>query len=407
MAVGNGQEDPEIQRVSRERGSDQSGLRAYNERLVLSLVRRHQSLPRAEIARSTGLSAQTVSVIIRGLERDGLLVRGTPTRGRVGQPSVPMFLAADGAYSIGLKIGRRSADLALMDFLGKIRMQLHEIYAYPEPERILDFAALRIEDLVAVLPEEGRQRIAGVGIATPFELWSWAEAVGAPPERMAGWHGVDLAQELAARIAYPVLSQNDATAACGAELVFGRGADYPDFVYFFIGSFVGGGVVLNNAVYTGRSGNAGALGSMPVPARNGHARQLIEQASIFVLEAMLRKRGIDPSPLWREPVDWSALGQPLDEWIDQTARNLAHAIVASCSVIDFPCAIIDGGFPIEVRARIVEATGEAIGLLDLQGIQPPQVYEGVVGANARVIGGAFLPFFARYLLDRSVLFKEG
>jgi hypothetical protein len=35
------------------------------------------------------------------------------------------------------------------------------------------------------------------------------------------------------------------------------------------------------------------------------------------------------------------------------------------------------------------------------------VYEGVVGANARVIGGAFLPFFARYLLDRSVLFKEG
>jgi len=404
MAGGNGQEQ-EIQEVPRERGSDQSGLRAYNERLVLSLVRRHGSLPRADIARSTGLSAQTVSVIIRGLEKDGLLVRGAPTRGRVGQPSVPMFLAADGAYSIGLKIGRRSADLALMDFLGKIRMQLHEVYPYPDPDRILDFAAARIEDLVAVLPEDARERVAGVGIATPFELWSWANAVGAPPERMAAWRGFDLAQALAARSAYPVFSQNDATAACGAELVFGRGADYPDFVYFFIGSFVGGGVVLNSALYPGRSGNAGALGSMPVPARGGRARQLIEQASLYVLEDALRARGIDPSPLWLEPDDWRALGAPLDEWIEQTARHLAHAIVASCSVIDFPCAIIDGGFPSTVRERVVAATNQAIDRLDLQGIGRPEVVEGAVGANARVIGGACLPFFARYLLDRSVLFK--
>jgi predicted NBD/HSP70 family sugar kinase len=407
MAIGDGQEHLEHQQGPQERGSNQSGLRAYNERLVLSLVRRGGGLPRADIARSTGLSAQTVSVIIRGLEKDGLLVRGTPTRGRVGQPSVAMFLAADGAYSIGLKIGRRSADLALMDFMGKVRMQVHEVYPFPEPDRILDFAATRIEDLVAVLPSEARDRIAGVGIATPFELWSWADAVGAPRERMAAWRGFDLAQELRAESPFPVFSQNDATAACGAELAFGQGANRPDFIYFFVGSFLGGGVVLNGAVYTGRTGNAGALGSMPVPAQGGRPRQLIEQASIFVLERMLRERGIDPSPLWLEPEDWRALGAPLDEWIDQTARHLAYAIVASCSVIDFPCAIIDGGFPIEVRARIVEATGEAIGLLDLQGIQPPQVYEGVVGANARVIGGAFLPFFARYLLDRSVLFKEG
>jgi predicted NBD/HSP70 family sugar kinase len=406
MAVGSEHESQESQPAQRDRGSNQSGLRAYNERLVLSVVRRHGGLPRADIARSTGLSAQTVSVIIRGLERDGLLVRGTPTRGRVGQPSVPMSLAADGAYSIGLKIGRRSADLALVDFLGKVRMQLHEVYPFPEPERILDFTSERIEDLLAVLPTEGRDRVAGVGIATPFELWSWADAVGAPRERMEAWRGVDLADTLRQRIPYPVFSQNDATAACGAELVFGRGADHPEFVYFFIGSFVGGGVVLNSAVYTGRTGNAGALGSMPVPSANGHAHQLIEEASIFVLEGMLRERGIDPSPLWLAPRDWSTLGEPLQQWIGRAGKSLAHAIVASCSVIDFPTAIIDGGFPVDVRARIVEATGKAITRLDLQGIQPPQVYQGEVGANARVIGAASLPFFARYLLDRDVLFKD-
>ena len=60
------------------RGTNQSGMRLYNERLVLSLIRRHGSLPKAEIARLTGLSAQTVSVIIRQLESDGLLLRRRP-----------------------------------------------------------------------------------------------------------------------------------------------------------------------------------------------------------------------------------------------------------------------------------------------------------------------------------------
>ena len=55
------------------RGTNQSGMRDSNERLVLSLVRRNGSLAKTEIARMTGLSAQTVSVIMRELEEEGLL----------------------------------------------------------------------------------------------------------------------------------------------------------------------------------------------------------------------------------------------------------------------------------------------------------------------------------------------
>ncbi|WP_236646175.1 winged helix-turn-helix domain-containing protein, partial [Sulfitobacter sp. HI0021] len=51
-------------------------MRAYNERLVLSLIRRSGPTSKAEIARLTGLSAQTVSVIMRALEADGLLKKG-------------------------------------------------------------------------------------------------------------------------------------------------------------------------------------------------------------------------------------------------------------------------------------------------------------------------------------------
>ena len=53
------------------RGSNQAGMRAHNERLVLSLIRRHGATAKADIARATGLSAQTVSVIMRALEADG------------------------------------------------------------------------------------------------------------------------------------------------------------------------------------------------------------------------------------------------------------------------------------------------------------------------------------------------
>lgn len=388
-----------------DRGSNQAGTRAYNERLVLSLVRRQGGLAKADIARSTGLSPQTVSIIMRSLEKDGLLLRGKPIKGRVGQPSVPMHLAADGAYSIGLKIGRRSADLVLMDFLGTVRQQLHEVYAYPLPQPILEFAIKGVEQLTSSLPASARDRVAGIGIATPFELWNWAESVGAPSSEMDQWREMDLAAALDQKVPLEVFVQNDATSACGAELVLGRGAEYANFCYFFIGYFIGGGIVLNNAVYTGPTGYAGAFGPMPMPAVEGVPPQLLDVASIFVLEEQLRANGYDQTALWEEANNWRDFGEHLDRWVDETARNLAYAIVASCSVIDFSAVIIDGGFPEWVREAVVEATMSSVNKLDLRGVKQPDILQGDVGANARAMGGALLPFFARYLADQNVLFK--
>jgi predicted NBD/HSP70 family sugar kinase len=387
-------------------GSNQSRVRAYNERLVLSLVRRHGSLPKSEIARRSGLSAQTVSVIMRALENDALLLRGEPQRGRVGQPSIPMSLDPSGVYSIGLKIGRRSAELTLVDFLGREIGVFRETYEYPLPQPILDFTLNALEKLTASLDERQLARIAGIGVAMPFELWSWAEKIGAPSGEMEAWRGFDFRQELENLVDFPIYLENDATSACGAELVFGRGAEYADFVYFFVGTFIGGGIVLNHSVYNGRTGNAGALGSIPVYGPGKNAQQLIDQASVHGLETRLRQKGIDPSILWRSQSDWSGFDAELDEWINTTAEAIAFAIAACCSVIDFETAIVDGGFPAGVRRRLVEAIRGELGKLDLQGIVAPEVVEGLVGSNARAIGAATLPLFARYLLDQNVLFKE-
>ncbi len=393
-------------RVSAGGGSNQVRVRAYNERLVLSLVRQNPGCSKADIARLTGLSAQTVSVIMRSLESDELLMRGEPIRGRVGQPSVPMFINPEAVFSFGVKIGRRSADLVLMDFVGNIREQRHRTYRYPHPDHLLPFICEGIAEMEAAMTATMRGRIAGIGIAAPFELWNWAEEVGAPEGAMEIWRHVDLQVEVQTRMAHPVYLRNYATSACGAELVFGAGQRYPDFVYFYIGSFIGGGIVVNSSLFVGRTGTAGAIGPLPVRDKHGQTRQLLDIASIFVLENLLRERGIDPQPLWYAAEEWIDFGEPLEIWLQDTAAALAQAVIAAASIIDFSAAIIDGGLPTWVRHPLVKATVEAMNRLDLQGVVIPDIVEGEVGDQARAIGGASLPIFHRYLIDQAVLFKD-
>jgi predicted NBD/HSP70 family sugar kinase/biotin operon repressor len=388
------------------RGTTQSGVRLYNERLALSLIRKAGSLPKAEIARLTGLSAQTVSVIVRQLEADGFLIKEQPRRGKVGQPLVPFSLNPDGAFAIGLKVGRRSGDLMLLDLTGTVRNTLHRPYRFPTPRDLLALVSDGLVTLTAGLTPQQRERISGMGIAAPFELWNWEQEMGVPHDVLESWRDVDLAGEIAKLCGWPVHFCNDATAACAAELLFGKGGEHRDFGYFYIGYFAGGGIVLNGSLYQGRRGNAGALGSFPVPAPSGGAQQLIHTASFYVLEQELKRLGKDQNMLWQNAGDWSAVGAPLDRWIETAATGLAHAAAGVASVLDCPFIVIDGAMPPDVRARLVARTRAMLDKVNTQGISPFIVAEGTIGADARAMGAASLPLFANFMIDRDVLFKE-
>jgi len=389
---------PEAAESRFHRGTNQSGMRDHNERLVLSLVRLHGSLSKSDIARMTGLSAQTVSVIMRELERDGLLLKQAPQRGKIGQPSVPMSLNPDGAFFIGLKIGRRSADLVLIDFLGTVRAALQLSYRYPVPRETVGFVSTGMAKLRDSLSASHQQRIAGLGIAMPFQLWNWADTAGAPREVMDEWRHRDMRAEIQLLCDFPVYLQNDATSACGAELVFGQTGALRDFVYFYIGAFAGGGIVLDGRLYSGPTGNAGALGSMLVPCNGNKPTQLIDIASIAVLEKRLNTQGIEAPHLWTTPEEWGDLGPVVDQWIADAAGALAYAIASSTAVIDFEAAVIDGWMPATVRARLVEAVREAISGIDAEGLTIPRIEQGTVGVHARALGAASLPLSERFLI---------
>ncbi|MEP2532314.1 ROK family transcriptional regulator [Shimia sp.] len=380
-------------------------MRAYNERLVLSLIRQSGALPKASIAKMTGLSAQTVSVIMRSLEADGLLQKGEPVRGKVGQPSVPMDLTGAGAYFFGLKVGRRGVDLILTDFLGRVVQQVSKKYRFPTPDGVVAFANTAIGQMLDDLPEGGRDRVSGLGIAMPFRLWDWVRQFSVDYGEMSGWRDRTISDEIGKNWDFPVLLSNDASAACGAELVFGDQEKPRDFLYFFVGYFVGGGMVLDNVLYTGRTGNAAALGSMPIAGLGDSPRQLVDAASLAALETALQSGGYDGDMIWEAPGSWDLPEDVLDSWLVEAAAGLALTVLSSACVIDFECVVVDGWLPVTVRTKLVARINHQLGEISLAGIEAPSVREGTIGPDARSLGAASLPLSERFLVDRNAFLK--
>jgi len=387
-------------------GVNQSGVRDYNERLLLTMLLRHGAMPGSDLARLANISSQTVSVILRKLEKDGLLERGEPVKGKVGKPSIPMTLAKNGVFSLGLRIGRRSSELVLIDLHGIVHNQLQINYQYPMPDAIFSFLENGIPEISAVLKQKDQHRICGIGVAAPFELWNWHELVGAPQTEFSIWKTIDFAERIAMFSELPVYPVNDATAACRAEHVYGRGREFQDYAYFFIATFVGGGIVINHSVFEGHRFNAGALGSLRSIGPHGEPRQLIDMASVHLLEKRLVEVDIDPKRLWDEPQDWRELSRYVDPWLRQTAQELAKASLSTCSVIDFEAILIDGAFPLEVKTALVDQTRRYLTTQDTRGLIPPAIEQAVMGGNARTIGAACGPIFSQLFLNANAGFKE-
>ena len=225
---------------------------------------------------------------------------------------------------------------------------------------------------------------------------------------MGAWRDFDVEREIAAVSPYPVTLSNDATAACAAEFFFGRGWRYRDFLYFFLGAFIGGGLVLDGALHPGRTGNAGALGSMPVvtKAEGGVPPQLIACASIYQLERRLESARIDTSSIWATPDNWADFGPQLESWIEDAASALAYASVAAISVIDFEAIVIDGAMPAAVRDRLTTRTAQIFRRLDRRGLSNVEFASGTIGADARAVGAAALPLIKHFSRDRELLFKD-
>lgn len=390
----------------RPRGSNHVGMRAFNERVVLQAIRLHGALPKADVARLTGLTAQTIGLITARLEEDGLLLRQERVRGRIGQPSVPLALNPDGAFSLGINIGRRSADWLLVDFTGTVRERRSLDYAFPDLEQLLPAIQGNIAALHNSLGPLA-DRLVGVGVAAPFQLGGWHRMLGLSENQSQQWNTIDLRAEVQRMTDTPVVFAKDTAAACVAELVGGRGRDIKSFLYLFVDTFVGGGLVINSHLHSGRHGNAGAVASLPMRLGNTlqSAEQLVSCASLWELEQRFQALQLDPHAAYDERALTPPYVQETQAWIAKAANALAHSIVSGTAFLDVDAVVIDGSFTRTLLSLVIAQTTAALAHYNWEGLWPTSIVAGTTGPDARALGGALLPLHANFAPDQDLFLK--
>ena len=390
------------------RGSNHTGMRQFNERVVLHAIRLHGAQPKADLARLTHLSTQTVSLIIDKLIADDLVMRREPVRGKVGQPSVPIALNPDGAFSIGIKIGRRSCDCLLLDFTGAVRARASLAYDFPEPETLFAHIQAQLASLPSGLSPQHSKRVYGIGVAAPLSLDGWQDLLGVDAARTQRWSTVNIQERIADMTALPVRVVKDTAAACVAELVAGHGRSVPSFLYIFIDTFIGGGLVIDSHLRLGLHGNAGAIGSMPLAASVPSAAspaQLLSAASLMQLEHLYELAGLAP----QAHADARALQAPWQAhslaWIAGAAPAIAMCIVQTSCLLDMDAAVLDGSIGRELLEALSQAVHQSIQAYNWQGIHPPAIHIGTMGADARAMGGGLLPLYSEFAPDQDLFLK--
>ena len=248
--------------LSTRRGTNLPRMGDFNEAVVLDAIRRvPEGLSRVELARATGLSAQTVTNICRRLLTSGLAREAGTTSSGAGKPRRLLQLIPEARYAVGVHLDPAVVTFVVLDMLG--RTVAHAQRPTPEaadPDGTLVEMGQSINTLISesAVP---RDRILGLGVAVPGPVDLASGLVIAPPE-LVGWGRVPLRDYLVEATRLSVLMDKDVIAAAVAERWAGAAINTGNFVFFYLGTGSGMGVVVDDVVLRGFSGNAGEVGGL-------------------------------------------------------------------------------------------------------------------------------------------------
>lgn len=370
-------------------------MRRHNERVVLSALDRHPGLFNAELARRTGLAAQTISVILRALDEQGLIARGEVLRGRRGQPATPLHLRADGAYSIGAAMCFSRQLVGLSDFNGTIIDSEMITQSYPDFDNSIETIAGAVGKFMAAMPDAKRERIAGLGLALPLAMDRYLETLEAPQAVVQSWGERDFSEELSRAVGLDVWTISYGTAASGAEARQPDSGNTGGFAYFFLGNLLMGGIV--DAAGPLAPGNKGELlGGMLVPGPERTSVRAGMTASTYGLTTALVEAGVTVPIEIGADWDWHPYASIVEDWIDRSAKALAHVVVNTGCTFELNTVVFDGVLPQDLMGILVDRVGiELKGLPVVLG-RLPQLRLGHLGPNAAMIGAARLPLQQRF-----------
>lgn len=353
--------------ADRASGLNATSVRSYNERLTLSLLLQNDGITRQEIGEKTGLTFQTISVLLRSLEQEGLVAKGAVQRGRKGAPTTSVVLNPEGAYSVGISVGHKYTELVLINFVGDVRF--HSTLPNPDPDEKSNHPAFldTIHQAIKMLPKGTHDRIAGIGLALP-ETGSSPGGAAAPSEQKYA----ALQEEIETEIGYSVFVQNDITAAAGGESMFGAAKPLTDYLFFYLGADLHSRMVLNHQIYNGNSALSFDVG-------------------ISSLERALEENGIQTDALWDRSSDWPDFGEALVLWEENLIRRMKVSIEALQEFAEVQTVILSSYAPQEICQTLCDAlekTGTGVNAI-----------AGTINPSPKAVGAASLPFSSRFMVE--------
>lgn len=229
--------------------------------LIVDLVRSAGPVSRVELTEATGLTQPAVSVIVRSLLDDGVVVEVGSTPSNGGKPRRLLDMNRTARYGLGLQLGVESMTLVATDSNGGLVARERHLGAADEPPAEVTARMAKTFDRFIATAGVPRDVIGGVAVVVPGPV-APDGLVGAPT--LPRWSGFALREELERLIGLPVLVDNDANAAALGEY-WGRGVSrYTTFGCIYVGGGLGAGLVVDGALYRGSSSNAVELGHISV-----------------------------------------------------------------------------------------------------------------------------------------------
>ena len=247
------------------RGTNLSRVAGFNEAVVIDAVRRaRHGLSRVEISAQTGLSAQTVSNIVRRMLESGLLVEGDRVNQGLGKPRTPLTLDPTGRYAVGVHLDPLVTTVVLVNLRGDIAAEVQR----PTPAD--SGPAAMIAEIAKTVPalldraEVPRDLVAGVGLASPGPVDLDSGTVIDPPH-LPLWRNVPVVRQLTDRLAgLPVLLDKDVVAGAIGERWRGATLGYADSLFLYLSTGIGVGVAVGDSILRGATGDAGDIGHLIV-----------------------------------------------------------------------------------------------------------------------------------------------
>ncbi len=378
------------------KGTNLEYAKIYNARIVLETVRLYGPLSRAQVARRTELTPQTISNITAQLIHRNLVVETGRKQGSRGAPSAQLEFRADGAFAVGLDLDRDHLTGVLVNLNGAVQRRFHQALDFPVPAEALALMASVTEQLIAEQELE-RSRVWGVGVGLPGPIRiSDGRVIDqiVNPNSFPGWENVPVVDELAQRLDLPIFLENNATAAAIGETFYGVGQGVASFVYVFLGVGLGGGIVLNGQPFHGFQGNTGEFGFMPVRRAD---KKVDRVGSFFDLPSLYQELGRAGHPVTApsdlEPL-FSAQNDVLLTWLECAAEQLAPALVAGELFVDPEIIVFGGSWPAPLIDYLLEQLAALLPELRIaQKAYEPRLVHAEAGEDAAALGVAILPIY--------------